>query len=78
MYPLLRWIALGILVPALLLAQKKPVTLDAISRGGPPGAGLSANWAPDGKRVAVVSEAFVRRFFEREDPIGRTVGRLRR
>jgi predicted permease len=29
---------------------------------------------PAGTRVAVVSEVFARRFFEREDPIGRTVG----
>lgn len=29
---------------------------------------------PAGKRVAVVSETFARRFFERRDPIGQTVG----
>ena len=29
---------------------------------------------PTGKRVAVVNESFVRRFFERDDPIGRTAG----
>src|SRR5689334_10650157 len=50
MYSLLRWTLAASLAPALLIAQKKPVTLDAISRGGPPAAGTSVNWAPDGKR----------------------------
>ncbi|MBI4904531.1 MAG: DPP IV N-terminal domain-containing protein [Acidobacteria bacterium] len=41
---------LPVCAPVCANAQKKPVTIDAITRQGPGGFGFSANWAPDGKR----------------------------
>lgn len=38
------------------------------------GRGIEERDTPGGKRVAVVNQAFVRRYFEAADPIGQTVG----
>src|ERR1051326_1957231 len=47
-----RSVALAVLAAGVLLAQKKPVTLESLTSGGRMRTTPSAIWAPDGKRFA--------------------------